>query len=125
MHRGRNLGIFMLTDFGAYSYHRLLHTFEKNLHAIHHQNPSDNATVCKASIVSGTAAVLASRFMGRIPVIYWVVVTVMHPLMHTDVVTRVPGLNYLKARHEKHHEDPSKNFGPFFPIFDLIFNTEK
>ena len=114
---------FVVTDFGAYCYHRFLHTFETNLHTVHHENPHNNITIFKASIVSGTIATFASLKFGYIPVIYWFSVSCIHPLLHNYNIN-VPGMNYFKIRHEKHHENPSNNFGPYFPVFDLIFNTE-
>ena len=118
----------MLTDFGAYCYHRSLHLFDTNSHMSHHKNPRDGNIILNASLVSGAAATMASLRLGYIPMIYWMSVSCIHPLLHkyenATAITKIPGMNYLKTRHEKHHINPSKNFGPYLPIFDLIFGTE-
>lgn len=120
----KNILTFIATDFGAYCYHRFLHTFEQNVHNTHHENPYDHITMFKASTVSGSIAILGSYIfkLGYVPVAYWVSVTCIHPFLHSQI--DVPVLDYVKKRHEKHHENPSKNFGPYFPFFDIAFGTE-
>lgn len=123
-HKG-NILAFVATDFGAYCYHRLLHTFAWNMHAAHHEDQHDYVAMLAASTVSGGIAVLGSYAckLGYIPMVYWFSVTCMHPLLHSEF-EHMPILNYVKKRHEKHHKNPSKNFGPYFPFFDLAFGTE-
>ena len=120
----KNIMTFVVTDFGAYWYHRFVHAFERNMHTSHHEDPQNNYIMLHASTVSGSIALIGSYVckLGYIPMTYWLSVTCIHPLLHSDI--HFPMLDYVRKRHEKHHRNPSKNFGPYLPCFDLAFGTE-
>lgn len=119
----RSIVALVISDVGAYAYHRAAH--QTDVHMRHHDAPEDISTIATASVASGafvSAASYATR-MGCVPVMYWVGVTAMHPLLHHNYFRHWP-MSYVQTRHAIHHEHPHTNFGPFTPFMDRLCGTE-
>lgn len=116
--------VFTATDFGAYAYHRCLHWIDDNgWHAEHHNDPHDNTIILKASLISGACALASSRSLGVIPIAYWASVTCIHPVLHSELLDNTI-VRYIRDRHQRHHDDPRTNYGPYLPFMDWMFGTE-
>ena len=61
MNLKKSVFTFIATDFGAYWYHRCLHSFESTSHIEHHRHPHNSTVLLRASMVSGTVAILISK----------------------------------------------------------------
>lgn len=127
----KRLRILCITDVASYAYHRFMHCCDNSLHMRHHEDSANPWLIWQASVPSGILATTSSYVLGlgHIPFAYWSIVSLVHPLLHEPKLTiKVPPLTrwiaYLHERHEIHHQNPHYNFGPLFPICDVIFATQ-
>ena len=114
---------FFIFDITFYSYHRFIHNF--NFHLEHHKNPESDEKLIYASCISGITYSTFGYLTNNIKptLFFWSLATITHPLIHKYELSYFP-FSYIQNRHDEHHKNPNKKFGPITPFCDIICGTE-
>jgi len=135
------LGLFIVTDFIWYWYHRLAHEISIfwAVHVVHHQSEDFNYSV--SARITVFQAVVRTGFWSVLPLIGFpasmiTTVLLVHGLypffIHTQMIGRLGILEYIlvtPSHHRVHHasnpEYLDKNYGDVLIIWDKLFGTFK
>ena len=138
--------IFLLWTFIIYWMHRLAHvwSFMRKYHVDHHAQVTQQTITglnwknaflwfdsWKSTVDQWLTEVIPTLIISAITGHWWLFVAyyvwaafIQEAIEHNPKINLYPFITSGKW-HLIHHEDPTKNYGVFIPIWDLIFRTKQ
>lgn len=138
--------IFLLWTFVVYWMHRLAHElpFAREYHLDHHSQVTDNTIQglswkntflwfdsWNSTVDQWITEVIPTILISAITGHWWLTLAyyiwaafIQESVEHNDKINLYPWITSGKW-HLIHHDDPTKNYGVFIPLWDIVFGTRK
>lgn len=138
--------VFLLWTFVVYCMHRLAHVlpFMREYHLDHHAQVTDNTIQglswknvflwfdsWKSTVDQWITEVIPTIVISAVTGHWWLLIAyyvwaafIQESIEHNSKINLYPVITSGKW-HLIHHDDPTKNYGVFIPLWDIVFGTRK